>query len=148
MNHSQYPSFLSPRYTAIKLGYMPDEAASSLVTMVDGHSTEQCGFVLNDWTFSAVPNVASHPEHSFFMDPQIQLATVRELRHDIIGVYHSHIGPSPEPSTDDMMGWNPLLPWRYFVIANRKVREFVRMHDNQPALIWTGPTTNLACAKP
>lgn len=51
-----------------------------------------------------VSNVAEDPQAGFRMDPEIQLATMREIREmglELTGIYHSHPHSPPTPSAKD-----------------------------------------------
>lgn len=61
------------------------------------------------------PNVASDPARRFEIDPGLRVGLMRELRGGdlgVIGVWHSHVNGSPEPSaTDAAMIYEPDLCW-------------------------------------
>lgn len=117
---------------------MPMPFAQNLVNLAAGRKTEICGFIMEDWSFKQITNVSLKPETSFFMDPQEMLAFMKSLDDvtEITGVFHSHPGGSPDPSPDDLQGWHPSLPYRYFIIAGGRVREFERRGDNDFACIF------------
>lgn len=51
-----------------------------------------------------MPNIAENPQAGFEMDPEIQLATMRETREmglELTGTYHSHPRSPPTPSAKD-----------------------------------------------
>lgn len=110
---------------------MPDKLAKNISTAIAGDTYEKCGFIFDDWTFNIMPNVAANPAQSFFMDPQEQLKVVRENKDSIIGVWHSHPNAVAVPSPDDLHGWHPQLPWRYFIASGTKVHEYKRKVDTQ-----------------
>lgn len=85
---------------------------------------EACGFVLSDGRVWLIPNVSANPAHAFFMDPQIQIAFLKEHYRDVIGVFHTHPGGSIEPSEQDGKGWHPDMPWRYFIVTNDQITEW------------------------
>jgi proteasome lid subunit RPN8/RPN11 len=113
---------------------MTDRLARNLMGLVKGRETEVCGYLLGDEnnlpSFLVVPNVAPRPETSFFMDPQRQLEVVQQHKDQIFGVFHSHPQGSKVPSPDDMSGWHPSMPWRYFIVTGDAVCEYERDGDD------------------
>lgn len=119
---------------------MSSTCARSLITLAKDSETEICGFIMSDWSFCQVTNVADRPKTSFFMDTQESLAIQRTCHDEIIGIYHSHPGGNPYPSQHDLDGWNPKMPWRYFIIAGNFIREFKRRGNDITDVKWCWPS--------
>ena len=109
---------------------MPRSCSDSLVLLARDKTDEICGFIMDDWSFMQVPNVAEAPQTSFFFDPVISANIMREYYDNIVGIYHSHPGGKATLSIHDKEGWHPSLPWRYFIIANGKVFEWERLNGD------------------
>ena len=91
---------------------------------VKSPEAEVCGFVTSDGIVHIIPNVSANPAHAFFMDPQLQIAFLKERHQDVIGVFHTHPGGSLEPSEQDIKGWHPAMPWRYFIVTVNQIMEW------------------------
>lgn len=120
--------------------------AISLVQMANMSRLERCGFIFDDggcYSFMTIPNVAPNPAQSFFMDPQEQLRCVQMHKNRIIGVFHTHPGGNPAPSADDLAGWHPRMPWRYFIVNPWDVFEYKRGDAGDITLVgsWAGRIT-------
>lgn len=85
---------------------------------------EVCGFVTSDGMVHTIPNVSANPAHAFFMDPQLQIAFLKENHENVIGVFHTHPGGGIEPSEQDGKGWHPAMPWRYFIVTADQITEW------------------------
>lgn len=114
----------------VKMEPMPEQCARNLRYLAYGNPLEVCGFVMDDWTFVPIKNVAERPEKSFFMDPVGSFEFLRENHESVIGIFHSHPGGTEEPSGDDVSGWPPEhLGLRYWVVTSDGVGEWVKGED-------------------
>lgn len=91
---------------------------------------EVCGFVTSDGMVHIIPNVSANPAHAFFMDPQLQIAFLKEHHESVIGVFHTHPGGKLDPSEQDIKGWHPAMPWRYFIVTANQIMEWKKNGDD------------------
>lgn len=84
---------------------------------------EVCGLIAgtgNRFTgIYPVSNVAEDPAVGFLLDPQEQIAAMRDMRHkgqELLGIYHSHPHTTAEPSAADLR--LAAYPDVYYVIAS------------------------------
>jgi proteasome lid subunit RPN8/RPN11 len=90
---------------------------------------EICGFLLGTKSphiIFPVENISKHPETEFYMDPHDILVAhklAENLGLQVLGIFHTHVYGSPEPSSKDREGmklWP--LPW---LIVSRKSHQLV-----------------------
>lgn len=106
---------------------MPLHLADRLVSMAGMESTvEICGFVLKGWGLLPVPNSSRDPGNSFDIAPDTLMSVLRQRRHDILGLYHSHPSGNHAPSETDLKGWPTYRRWRYWIVTRSSVHEWER----------------------
>ena len=90
---------------------------------------ELCGVISSEWDIFHIENAHEEPSHNFYMDQRQFSDIVKSIYArgaTIIGVWHTHPNNVPWPSPRDIVGWpNPALKWRYWVVTNNEVLEWV-----------------------
>lgn len=117
---------------------MPRSCSDSLKVIANGTNEEVCGYIMKDWSFIKVPNVAEDPKTGFFFHTEISRSLQQEYAGQFLGIYHSHPGGKPSPSIHDLDGWPPSFAnLRYFIIAKGgKVIEWEREPDGDAKCLW------------
>lgn len=108
---------------------LPESLCRGLTGTAKRSFEEVCGFILDDFSYHIIKNVAPRPQTSFFMDPIEQIEFLKENHKRVVGVWHTHPTKDAIPSEDDMSGWHPRMPWRYFVVNEFEVNEYKRGED-------------------
>lgn len=93
--------------------WLPPNLMSQLLKHVyEQWPQEACGFIIltNKRTVRIKPisNIASNPEHQFYMNPPEVLSTFREMeinQETLMGIYHSHPKTEAIPSASDIAQW-------------------------------------------
>lgn len=101
-----------------------------LIAACNKSNKELCGFISAEWDIYHITNIHNESRHNFLMHPddfKDVVDTIYEKRQSsIIGVWHTHPNNVPWPSPRDIVGWpNPALQWRYWIVTNNEVFEWV-----------------------
>lgn len=88
--------------------------AEMMQAAVAAFPEEACGLIVatgkNKYTLRVCRNASPHPETEFLITPDDQIATERD--HNIVGVFHSHVNGTANPSDADRAGCEMSeLPW-------------------------------------
>ena len=113
---------------------LPQSTIEKLLSELDGHHMERCGFITNNFEIVRVQNVHTDPHNNFYMDEEDANECFQyiyeELKDHIIGIYHTHPNGYPWPSPRDIVGWpNLALNWRYFLVSRGNVTEWRLVRD-------------------
>jgi len=93
---------------------------------------ELCGFLLGTNKFQVifpVENISDNPCIEFYMDPYGILGAhklAENLGLNVMGIYHTHIYGSPEPSSKDLNGMK-LWPLPWLIVSKKSYKLFT--HD-------------------
>lgn len=103
---------------------------NTLIEKCNQSREELCGFISAEWDIFYIRNIHEESRHNFLMhqeDFESVVDTIYNVRQSsIIGVWHTHPNNLPWPSPRDIVGWpNPALQWRYWVVTNNEVFEWV-----------------------
>ncbi|MCE4607142.1 MAG: M67 family metallopeptidase [Desulfurococcales archaeon] len=88
---------------------------------------ELCGFLLGTDKYRVifpVENISGKPQTEFYMDPQGILAAhklAENLGLKVMGIYHTHIYGSPEPSSKDLNGMQ-LWPLPWLIVSKKSYK--------------------------
>lgn len=113
---------------------LPESVRSELLDIGYLNTTEQCGFITEDFDIVPVQNSHLEPRTNFFMSDEEVMVIAHEIyeirESKIIGIYHTHPNQYPWPSPRDIVGWpNPALAWRYFLVTRGDVTEWRLIGD-------------------
>lgn len=113
---------------------LPESVRNELLDLLYHNTTEQCGFITQDFDVVPVKNSHAEPASNFYMseaDATIILDSIfTKYGSDILGIYHTHPNGYPWPSPRDLVGWpNPALGWRYFLVTRGDVTEWRLLGD-------------------
>lgn len=112
---------------------MPREFATKLLFEAQkSPDQEVCGLVSRDkhngFVHYPISNIANDSAHSFAMDEQEQIQTMKQIREreeTLIAIYHSHPATPPEPSARDL---NELgYPQAIYLIISLNIKGVLEM---------------------
>jgi proteasome lid subunit RPN8/RPN11 len=86
-------------------------------------SAEVCGLIAardgHPLRCYPITNTDPHPDHHFHMDPQQQIAAMRQMREqgeELFAIYHSHPDAPPLPSAQDLQ--EAAYPEAFYIIIS------------------------------
>lgn len=106
-----------------------ESVRAELLDICYENSTEQCGFITDDFEVIPVQNSHEVPRTNFYMSEKDAGEAITEIythqESEILGIYHTHPNGYPWPSPRDLRGWpNLMLGWRYFLVTRGDVTEW------------------------